>query len=150
VYSSTLVNAEGLRAYERALALDLRYSDPVASLAKSAEEEHRLDDARRLAERALQVAPQNTLAALTLAGVKLRQDDAAGATTILEALLRGGGLSATNRIVALATWGRPTTCRRVTTMHSQPLPRSTPSSTGNMRPPSRVTGALSPPQALPG
>jgi tetratricopeptide (TPR) repeat protein len=91
---------EGLRAYERAVALDPRYSDPVASLAKSAEEEHRLDDARRLAERALQLAPQNVLAALTLARVKLRQDDAAGATTILEALLRGGALSATNLIVA--------------------------------------------------
>ena len=81
---------EGLRSYERAVALDPRYSDPVASLAKNAEEEHRLDDARRLAERALQLAPQNILAALTLARVKLRQDDAAGATTILEALLRGG------------------------------------------------------------
>jgi tetratricopeptide (TPR) repeat protein len=91
---------EGLRSYERAVALDPRYSDPVASLAKSAEEEHRLDDARSLAERALELAPQNILAALTLARVRLRQDDAAGAATILEALLRGGALSATNLIVA--------------------------------------------------
>jgi len=91
---------EGLRSYERAVALDPRYSDPVASLAKSAEEEHRLDDARRLAERALELAPQNILAALTLARVKLRQDDGTGAATILEALLPGAPLSATNLIVA--------------------------------------------------
>ena len=91
---------EGLRSYETAVALDPRYCNPVASLAKSAEEEHRLDDARRLAERALELAPQNILAALTLARVKLRQDDAARAATILEALLPGGALSATNLIVA--------------------------------------------------
>ena len=92
--------SQALRCYELAAALDTRYADPLASLARIAEEEHRLDDARALAERALQLAPQDVLAALTLARVRLRQDDARGAATILEALLRGGALSVTNRVVA--------------------------------------------------
>jgi tetratricopeptide (TPR) repeat protein len=91
---------EAQRSYERAATLDPRYSDPVAGLARIAEQEHRLDDARSLAERALQLAPQHILAALTLARVKLRQADAAAAAAILEALLRGGALSVTNRVVA--------------------------------------------------
>jgi Flp pilus assembly protein TadD len=88
------------RSYERAAALDSRYADPVSSLAWMAEEEHRLDDAQNLAERALQLAPQNVLAALTLARVSLRQGDASRAVTILETQLRGGALSATNRVLA--------------------------------------------------
>ncbi len=87
-------------SYERAGALDPSYSDPVAGLARIAEEEHRLDDARSLAARALQLAPQNVLAALTLARATLRQEDAPGAVSILERLLRGGSLSVTNRVLA--------------------------------------------------
>jgi tetratricopeptide (TPR) repeat protein len=96
---------EARRSYERAAALDPLYSDPVSGLASIAEEEHRLDDARGLAERALQLAPQNVLAALTLARVELRQDDALGASAVLEALLRGGALSMTNRIVTHGALG---------------------------------------------
>jgi len=91
---------EASRAYERAVALEPRYAEPLASLAQIAEEEHRLGEARSLAERALQVAPQNVLAALTLARVKLREDDAAGAAKMLEALLRTDTPSLTNRVVA--------------------------------------------------
>jgi Tfp pilus assembly protein PilF len=92
--------ADALRCYQRAAALDPGYCDPLAALARIAEEEHRLDDARSLAERALQLAPHNVMAALTLARVRLRQDDAPGASTILAALLGGAKLSVTNRIVA--------------------------------------------------
>ena len=97
--------AEALRSFERAAALDPRYPDPIAGLAWIAEEEHRLDEARSLAERALQLAPQNILARLTLARVKLRQDDALGAATILEALLGSDALSVTNRILAQGALG---------------------------------------------
>ncbi|HEY6823571.1 MAG TPA: tetratricopeptide repeat protein, partial [Steroidobacteraceae bacterium] len=92
--------AESLRAYESAAALDPNYADPLAAMARIAADEHRLDDARVLAQRALQLAPQNVLATLTLARVKLRQEDAAAAATILESLLREPTLSATNRILA--------------------------------------------------
>jgi len=88
-----------LRAYERAASLDGRYGEPVSGLARIAEEEHRLADARTLAERALELAPQNVLAALTLARVKLREQDAAGAAAILEVLLGSGTLSLTNRVL---------------------------------------------------
>src|SRR5579864_238359 len=94
-----------LKCYERAAALDPRYPDPVASLARMAEEEHRLDDALRLCERALQLAPHHCLAALTLARTRFRQDDAPAAAALLETLLRGGTLSATNRILALGYLG---------------------------------------------
>lgn len=97
--------SQALRSYERACSLDPRYSDPISGLAAIAEEEHRLDDARSLAERALQLAPQNTLAALTLARVRVRQDDALGAIHILEPLLRGPELSVTNRILAQGRLG---------------------------------------------
>jgi tetratricopeptide (TPR) repeat protein len=96
---------EARRAYERAAALDPRYADPLAGLARIAEEQHRLDDARSLAGRALQLAPRNVLAALTLARVMLRQDDAPGATSLLEALLGGGTLPLTNRVVAYGYLG---------------------------------------------
>lgn len=96
---------EARRSYERAAALDPRYPDPVAAMAWIAGEEHRLDDARGLAERALLLMPQNVLARLTLAHVKLRQGDALGATTILEALLTVDSLSLTNRIFALGSLG---------------------------------------------
>jgi tetratricopeptide (TPR) repeat protein len=96
---------EARRSYERATALDPQYADPVAGLAGMAEEQHRLDDARGLGERALQLAPHNVLASLTLARVKVRQDDASGATAILEALLRSDTLSVTNRILAQGTLG---------------------------------------------
>ncbi len=94
-----------LRSYERAAALDAQYAEPVAGLAGIAEEEHRLDEARVLAERALNLAPQNVSAGLTLARVKARQDDAQGAAGILETLLRTRTLSVTNRIFAHGALG---------------------------------------------
>src|SRR3977135_1336991 len=97
--------SQARRSYECASSLDQRYPDPIAGLASIAEEEHRLDDARSLAERALQLAPQNTLAGLTLARVKVRQDDALGAASILERLLRDGAPSVTNRILAQGVLG---------------------------------------------
>jgi tetratricopeptide (TPR) repeat protein len=97
--------AEARRSYERAIALDATYAEPLAGLAGIAEEEHQLDAARTLAERALQLAPQQVFASLTLARARLRQDDAAGAAMLLEALLAGTSLSTTNRIVALGTLG---------------------------------------------
>jgi tetratricopeptide (TPR) repeat protein len=92
--------AGAVRCYERAAALDPQYADPLAGLALIAEQEHRLDDAGALAERAGRLAPHNALATLTLARVKLRQDSAAGAAAILEVLLRDPTLSLTNRVVA--------------------------------------------------
>ena len=93
------------RAYEQAVALDRRYADPIAGLAWIAEQQHRLNDARSLAERALSLAPQSVFAALVLARVKLREDDFLGAATILEGLLRSGNLSVTNRIIACGSLG---------------------------------------------
>jgi tetratricopeptide (TPR) repeat protein len=93
------------QSYERAATLEAQYPDPVAGLARIAEGEHRLDDARRLAERALRLAPQNTSAALTLARVKLRGEEAAEAAAMLEPLLRAGALSTTNRVIAEGTLG---------------------------------------------
>ena len=95
---------DALRCYQQAAALDARYADPLSGEARLAEEEHRLEDAGRLAERALELAPHNSSAALTLARVRLRRDDAAEAARILEALLRGG-LSPTNRFVAYGHLG---------------------------------------------
>lgn len=97
--------AQALRSYERAAALDSRYPDPVAGLARIAEEEHRLGDARTLAERALQLGPESVLAALTVARVDLRQDEPRRATTTLEALVRGGRLTPTNRSIARGLLG---------------------------------------------
>jgi Tfp pilus assembly protein PilF len=96
---------EALHSYQRAAALDPSYADPIAGLAGMAEEEHRLEEARSLAERALQLAPTHVTARLTLARIKLRQNDASGATPILEALLHGATLSTTNRILALGILG---------------------------------------------
>jgi tetratricopeptide (TPR) repeat protein len=92
--------AEAARCYERASALDPNYPDPKAGLGRIAADEHRLDEARALAEGALQLAPHQAIAALTLAQVKLRQGDAAGAAGMLEVLLRDASLSVTNRAVA--------------------------------------------------
>lgn len=88
------------RAYERAVVLEPNYAEPVAGLARIAEEEHRLDDARRLAERGLRIAPQNVSALLTRARVKLRDEKPSEAVGELEALLRGSSLTPTNRVVA--------------------------------------------------
>ena len=92
--------AQAVRCYERATVLDPSYPDPQATLGRIAADEHRLDEARALAERALELAPQHVIAALTLAQVRLRQDDAAGAAGTLEALLRDASLSVTNRAIA--------------------------------------------------
>jgi tetratricopeptide (TPR) repeat protein len=88
------------RAYERAAAGQANYAEPVAGLARIAEEEHRLDDARQLAERALRLSPQNVLAQLTRARVLSRDGDPAAALPLLESLLRSVGLTATNRVIA--------------------------------------------------
>jgi tetratricopeptide (TPR) repeat protein len=93
------------RSYERAAALDPSYADPLAGLAAIAEEQHRLDDARRLAESALRIAPQNVLSQLTLARVRMRSDDAAGAANLLEELIPNALLSVTNRIFAQGALG---------------------------------------------
>ena len=98
--------AEAVRRYERAAALDPRYPDPLAALAGIAADEHRLVDARALAQRALQLAPQNALATLTLARVQLGEQEAAGAAALLESLLREATLSVTNRILAQGYLGR--------------------------------------------
>ena len=87
-------------AYERAAALDPQYPDPVASLAWRAQEEHRLAEARTLADRALVLAPGNVLAQLTLARVKLRENEPAPAAALCERLLGEGTLSITNQIIA--------------------------------------------------
>jgi tetratricopeptide (TPR) repeat protein len=88
------------RAYERALVAQTNYADPIAGLARIAEEEHQLDDARRLAERALSVAPGNVSAAMTRARAAFRSGDASRAAADLQALLRRGDLSVTNRVVS--------------------------------------------------
>ena len=92
--------AAAVSSYERAAALDPRYADPVAGLARMAEEEHRLEDARGFAKRALQLAPHHVLATLTLARTRFRQDEPAAAAALLETLLSSGALSLTNRILA--------------------------------------------------
>ncbi len=94
------VREEAKRAYERALAVQSSYAEPIAGLARIAEEEHRLDDALRIAGRALSLAPQNVSAQMTRAKVLLRSDEAAAAATGLEMLLRAPSLSPTNRVVA--------------------------------------------------
>jgi tetratricopeptide (TPR) repeat protein len=88
------------REYERALVGQANYADPVAALAHLAEEEHRLDDAHRLSERALLLAPNNVSGRLTRARVTFRTGDANAAAGDLEALLRRSDLSPTNRVVA--------------------------------------------------
>lgn len=88
------------RSYERATVAQANYAEPVAGLARIAEEEHRLDDARRLAERALVLAPGNVSATMTRARAFHRTGDAARATADLQTLLRNPSLSATNRVVA--------------------------------------------------
>lgn len=91
---------EAKRAYERAVAVQSSYVDPIAGLARIAEEEHRLDDALRLAGRALSLVPLNVSAQLTRAKVQLRSGDADAAASGLEALLAMPTLSPTNRVVA--------------------------------------------------
>lgn len=88
------------RAYERAVVAQANYAEPVAGLARIAEEEHRLDDARRLAERALSLQAGNTSAAMTRARAAYRLGDATRAAADLAALLRSPALSVTNRVVA--------------------------------------------------
>ena len=88
------------RAYERATVAQANYAEPVAGLARIAEEEHRLDDARRLAERALTLAPGNVSATMTRARAFHRTGDAARAAADLQALLQNPSLSTTNRVVA--------------------------------------------------
>ncbi len=105
VFLDLAERGEARACYERAAALDPRYADPLSSLAWLAEEEHRLEDARHLAEQALALAPHLALAALTLARVRLRQEDAAGAIVALESRLKVGTLSGTNRVLAYGCLG---------------------------------------------
>jgi Tfp pilus assembly protein PilF len=88
------------REYERAVVGQPTYAEPVAGLARIAEEEHRLDEARQLSDRALSLAADNVSALLTRARVAYRADDTARAAADLEMLLRRGGLTPTNRVVA--------------------------------------------------
>jgi tetratricopeptide (TPR) repeat protein len=87
------------REYERAIVAQTTYAEPIAGLARLAEEEHRLDDASRLAERALSLAPNHVLAAMTRARVAYRKGEVEKAASQLETLLRAPGLRSTNRIV---------------------------------------------------
>lgn len=93
------------RAYERAVVVQPNYAEPVAGLARIAEEEHRLDDARRLAERALSLQAGNVSAVMTRARAVYRLGDAARAAADLQALLRSQGLSPTNRVVSEGYFG---------------------------------------------
>ena len=88
------------KEYERAVVAQPNYADPIAGLARLAEEEHRLEDAERLAARALSMAPANVSAQLTTGKVKLRAGDAVAATQIFEGLVRAPGVTMTNRVVA--------------------------------------------------
>ena len=88
------------KQYERALVAQPNYPDAIAGLARIAEMTHRLDDARRLSEKALSLAPQNVSAFMTRARVALRDGDAATAAGALEDLLRNGAPTATNRSIA--------------------------------------------------
>lgn len=88
------------RAYERAVVVQANYAEPVAGLARIAEEEHRLDDARRLAERALSLQAGNASAVMTRSRAVYRLGDATRAAADLQALLRSPALSATNRVVS--------------------------------------------------
>ena len=88
------------REYERAVVAQANYAEPVAGLARIAEEEHRLDDARRLADKALSLAPGNVSAAMTRARAAFRLGDALRAASDLQALLQNPKLTFTNRVVA--------------------------------------------------
>ena len=88
------------REYERAVVGQPSYAEPIAGLARIAEEEHRLDDARRFSERALNVGPQNVSAQLTRARVMSRDGRNDLAVPALETLLRSDALTPTNRVVA--------------------------------------------------
>ena len=92
--------AAAAKEYERALAVQPNYAEAIAGLARIAEEQHRLDDARRLSEKALELAPQNISAFLTRSRVALRDGEAAMAAGALEDLLRNGAPTATNRAIA--------------------------------------------------
>ncbi|MCE9523817.1 MAG: sulfotransferase [Alphaproteobacteria bacterium] len=91
--------AAAKKEYERAVVAQPNYAEPIAGLARIAEEEHRLEDARRLSERALGLTPQNVSARLTRARVELRDGDASNAAAALENLLRDGSPTATNRVI---------------------------------------------------
>lgn len=89
-----------MRAYERAEVGQPNYAEPIAGLARIAEEEHRLEDARRLSERALSVGPLNVSAQLTRARVLSREGKPELAVPVLERLLHTGAPTPTNRVVA--------------------------------------------------
>ena len=91
--------AAAIDEFEHAVIAQPGYAEPIAALARMAEEDHRLDDARHLSKRALALAPRNVLAQLMRARVELRAGDAAEAAAMLEALLREAP-TPTNRVVA--------------------------------------------------
>lgn len=87
------------KSYERAVTIEASYADPIAGLARIAEEEHRLDDARRLAGRALSLAPSNVSAAMTLARAAQRAGDAVRAAADFRALLANPAVKSANRTI---------------------------------------------------
>ena len=87
------------KEYERALVTQANYPDAIAGLARIAEQEHRLADARRLSEQALALEPKNILAFLTRAHVALLDGEIAPAAGALEDFLRNGAPTAINRAI---------------------------------------------------
>lgn len=92
--------AAAKRSYERAAKTHPAYADPIANLARLAEEEHRLSDALALSGRALALEPQHRQARLTQARVVQRQGDPTKAAELLSAMLLDKSMTLTNRIVA--------------------------------------------------
>src|SRR5262249_44989655 len=86
--------------YERVLVLQPGNADAIASLADIAEKEHRLDDAIRLADRALSIDANNVTGRLPRARVALRQKDYEAARGLLEKVQANERLSLINRAVA--------------------------------------------------
>ena len=87
-------------AYERVLILQPNYAEAAAHLGDIAEKEHRLEDAIRLTERALSLAPGHVTASLARARVEIRHKDYAAALLRLEKVQANENLSLVNRAVA--------------------------------------------------
>ncbi len=87
-------------AYERVLAVQPNYAEATAHLGDIAEKEHRLDDAVRLTERALSLAPGHVTANLARARVEIRQRAYEAALARLEKVRASENLSLVNRAVS--------------------------------------------------
>jgi tetratricopeptide (TPR) repeat protein len=88
------------RHFEHALRGKPDYADAMAGLADLAEREHRLDEAESQAKRALQLAPRQATACLTLARVHLRRGKHQGVVDTLAAFARDPRERATHRAAA--------------------------------------------------